>query len=363
MTNTLTKPESKTVPARAMTFDAGVFEFGDADDKGTSAPIKMVGRSAQPINHWYWGKIVHDMSGFSTDHEKVPIDWSHDSYTDEGIGYLDKFTADPKKGLLVEGRLVSIEDGDRASKLMKKASAGVPYQASIFFRAEKLEQVPEGFTTTVNGFTLEGPAIIVRQWALRGMAVCLYGADHRTQSKFSDGDQVAVELFTLEPEMSKGKSTETPAADPAKLNDTKPETPAADPAKLTDTKPETPAADPAKLTDTKPADSSRDELKKFVAAFGAEHGANWFADGVSFADAQAKHIEVLANQLKAKDEEISKLSDKIKSVDRGERSPVGFTDAEQPGTDPAKNSKFAHLGSNLSKFADAVKLPSAPAEK
>ena len=95
-------PTLKNVPANALRFDAGMFEFGESAEGSTKAPIKMLGRSAEPINHWYWGKIIHDMAGFSTDHPTVPIDWSHDATWEEGIGYLSKFKAD-NKGLHVEG--------------------------------------------------------------------------------------------------------------------------------------------------------------------------------------------------------------------------------------------------------------------
>lgn len=343
-----TKPTNSTrknVPANALRLEAGVFEFGNASEGSSSAPIKMLGRSAEPINHWYWGKIIHDMAGFSTDHPTVPIDWSHDATWEEGIGYLSKFKAD-NKGLFVEGQLVSIEPNDRAAKLMKKAAAGVPYQASIFFRADRLEQVPEGFSAKVNGFTVEGPAIIVRQWALRGMAICLYGADHRTQSQFSDGDEVAVEIFSLEPPMSKdapAKLTDKPA------DDVKAET------KLTDVSQET---KPETKPETKLADSDpRAELKKFVAAFGAQNGAEWFSDGVSFADAQGKHVEVLAAQLTSKQAELDAMAKKLSSIDRGEKSPLTFNDGDKPEADKKTNDKFAQLGTNLSKFAGSIKLP------
>lgn len=336
-----------------MRFDAGRVQFAEGESDTNKAPIKMLGRSAEPIYHWYWGKIVHDMSGFSTDHPTVPIDWCHDGTWEEGIGYLNSFTAD-ENGLQVEGELISVDPKDRAATIIKKSAAGVPYQASIFFRAERLERVPEGFSAEVNGYKLEGPAIIVREWALRGMAVCLYGADHRTTSQFSDaGDaEVAVEIFSLESAMTK-KAKSDPKPDPSKLaGDVSQETP---PAQLSESPAPVAPVVPNQLTE-----SPRDELKKYVAQFGAENGAKWFGDGLTFGDAMVEHAKSLKDQLSAKDQEIEGLKTKLASIDRGELTPVGFNDADKPGISQDKNDKFAHLGEGLSRFANSIKLPGAP---
>jgi hypothetical protein len=342
-------PETKSIPQSAFRLETGAFEFaaGEASADGTKAPIKMLGRSAEPIFHWYWGKIIHDMEGFSTDHPTVPVDWCHDATWEEGIGYLNKFKAD-KKGLFVEGDLVSIEPTDRAAKLMKKSAAGVPYQASIFFRAERIEQVPEGFSAKVNGFDVEGPAIIVRQWALRGMAVCLYGADHRTQSKFSDGDQVPVDTFSLETSMTKAtKPAATQPAESTQLTDNKP-------AETQLTTNATNETVPTQLTE-KQADDPRAELKKFVSAFGAENGANWYSEGLKFSDAQTKFVGTLQERLAAKDKEIEALKQKLSSIDRGSDKPLTLSSPDAPPSQ--QPNEFAHLGDNMSKFASGLKLP------
>jgi len=326
-------PDATSVPAQAMQFDCGAeLKFaGTTEGDTTTAPISMLGRSAEPINHWYWGAIVHDMAGFSTDHAKVPIDWCHDD--EVVLGYLDKFTAN-NKGLNVSGRLISFNADDRAAKLMRESAAGIPYQASIFFRADRLEYVPEGFSTSVNGYQLAGPAVIVREWGLRGMAVCLYGADHRTQSKFSDGDQIPVTIFSSETSMSKGKSTPPATATSENPNQLtgKPAETATEPTattQLTSTATET-----TQLTqsETKPADA-RAELKRFVDAFGAELGANCFAEGLSFADAQTKFVGQLQEKLAAKDKQIDELQTKLKSIDRGSDNPLSFSSSDSRDED------------------------------
>jgi hypothetical protein len=71
---------------------------------------------------------------------------------------------------------------------------GVPYEASIFFGGDgiKLENVPTGKTVDVNGMEFAGPGVVVREWPLRGIAICPYGADENTQSMaFAEGKTVS----------------------------------------------------------------------------------------------------------------------------------------------------------------------------
>lgn len=352
-------PRTKSVPAAALQFDGGRVEFAAAKDakSGGNVPIQMQARSGQPIVHWYWGKVVHDMAGFSADQPTIPIDFRHDD--GDALGFLNKFTPS-NEGLLVAGELTPLKEDDRASTILKQSAAGVPYQASIFFRPTQLEEVMPGMTAEVNGYTVDGPAIIVRKWSLRGVAVCLYGADHRTKSQFSDGDEIAVPLFTSETSMSATSAPPAPAAD-------KGGAPAADPKALSGGAGEAPkagdklAADAPATVPTKQSETSADpraEVKRYVAAFGAENGAKWYGEGIEFSAAMELHAKALNAQLAERDAKIGELNTKLASVDRGEGSPVKFGDGEGGGTGGAP-AKFSHLGDNLGRFAAGIKLPTA----
>ena len=187
------------IPANACTLVVGEFELGDNGENAKTAPYRMVARSGKPIEHPYWGRIVHDLAGMKTHKPRLTIDYVHDSK--EVIGYLNHF--DITSGdLVASGALVPFKDNDRATEVLFKSRAGVPYEASINFGGDgiKIEEVPEGFVTQVNGYELEGPAVVVREWPLRGVAVCPYGADMNTESmSFADGKQYAAKVFTTEP--------------------------------------------------------------------------------------------------------------------------------------------------------------------
>jgi len=177
-----------SIPSTACTLVVGEFELGSNGDGAKSAPVRLVARSGKPIEHWYWGRVVHDLAGMHLHKSRLAIDYVHDSK--EVIGYLNKF--DIESGdLVTSGALVPYKDNDRASEILHKMSAGVPYEASINFGGDgiKVQEIDEGQVAEVNGYTFEGPGVIVREWPLRGVAICPYGADANTDSRALSGNQ------------------------------------------------------------------------------------------------------------------------------------------------------------------------------
>lgn len=343
---------SREAPETAFQLSVGRVQFaanGEASDK--EARITVLARSGDAIEHWYWGKLVHDMGGMRMAGDRVPFDWCHDAY-EGGIGYAEKF--DTTSGdLVITGTLVAFKDDDRASEIIHKGRRGVPYEASIYFDPRnglRMEYVPEKMSANVNGRTIEGPCVIVREWLLRGVAICSYGADPNTSTEFArrSDQKVQVTLFTAEDTMSK---TEQPAK-PAETTPTD--------TQLSADTPTPPAAPPASPPATPDAASQlRSELGNFVTKFGAENGAKWFTEGKSFAEACELHIAAQNERLAAKDTEITALKTKLAAVNTGEQDPVEFSSGEKKDQtgQSQQETKFAHLGSGLSKFAAGIKLP------
>jgi hypothetical protein len=186
-----TTETKRTIPAAALRLTVSEFTLGDNGGDAKTAPLKMVARSGQPIEHWFWGRIVHDLKGMTMHKARLPVDYAHEA--GEVIGYVNKF--DITSGdLVASGALVPFAEGDRANEVIFKARNGVPYEASINFGGPgiKIEEVPEGAKSEVNGFQFEGPGLIVRSWPLRGIAVCPYGADHNTSTELGDGEKFDV---------------------------------------------------------------------------------------------------------------------------------------------------------------------------
>ncbi|HEY4635660.1 MAG TPA: hypothetical protein VIG92_03785 [Rhodospirillales bacterium] len=320
------------VPALACHLAGGEVTFAAAKASG-NVPIRMLARSAQPVEHWWWGRVVHDMSGMRAK-SSIPIDYEHF----EPIGFLDKFDA-TNKGLFVEGELVPTgEPGDITGRLLKLSAGGVPYEASINFGGDgiKTEWLGEDQVAEVNGFTFEGPGVIIREWPLRGVAVCPYGEDANTNSRFHRDPNQVFHLSSKEAAMS--KPTPAPAT---KLSDTGAvETPAAP---ATETTPATPAAPaekkPAEETPgpapTPAADALsavRAEIKRFRTAFG-DKGPVYFDDGLSFEDASARHVKELVEantKLSAQVKELAEKLSKATGQPAGELTAVGFDAADAP---------------------------------
>src|SRR5512147_2623185 len=116
------------IPALAFRFVSSIdLEGSEADP--TSVPIRMVARSSKPIEqHWFFGKIAHDMAGLKRHKDRLPVDYAHE----EVIGYLDRFDVDDQHNLVVEGKLIKTSaPDDRARQVSELAAGGVPFEASI----------------------------------------------------------------------------------------------------------------------------------------------------------------------------------------------------------------------------------------
>jgi hypothetical protein len=168
-------------------------------------PIRILARSGEAIEHPYWGKIVHDLAGMKPRKDRIQLDFCHWEW--ETVGYADGF--DVTTGdLVVTGELVSTHESDEASRIIAKGHAGIPYEASIDFNGPglRLEELGEGTSAVVNGRTVEGPAVIVREWPLRSVAICPYGADHNSESEFSaSGDGLVSVPISTHKEKIMGK--------------------------------------------------------------------------------------------------------------------------------------------------------------
>lgn len=298
--------EQREVPGHALQVTLGAFELGDNGDGAKTAPIRLLARAGRAIEHPYWGSVVHDFEGMQHK-SRIPIDYRHD----EPIGYVNKFD-DASGDLVLSGALVPFKDSDKATEIIHKSKLGVPYEASIDFRAPVvLEELGAGKFAQVNGQQVAGPATIIRQWTLRGVAVCPYGADANTATQLSNAEMFSVTFTKKEIEMSDQVATVVTA----------------------------PAAEVAA-----PQFTASDALK----AFGTD-GAIWFAEGKSFDEMQLLHASREAERWSKSDERFSAIEksihEKFSTIDqrltalaaaggKGEATPVGVEPSDVRGSRP-----------------------------
>jgi len=372
----------------------GSCKFAAAEGDSGKIPFSMLARSAEPVINWYFGPIYHDFAGMKH-RDSIATDYCH--YDTEILGFCDQFTVD-EIGLHLAGAIVPFAEGDRASEVAHKQKAGVPYEASIDFTGDDIviEEVREGYTAEVNGRHVQGPCAIIREWSLRGVAICPHGMDSRTETQFSQRDKKTVVQLFSQSNSKMAKTSITGKKPAAKLSnkapkpapatkmaeddeeEEKPDTEQDDEAE--DDKPAEDSSEDEKDPDTEQDDEADDdekekpeqkqsagkskfgkELAKFTKQFGVENGTKWFLDGKTIDQAMSLHNKNLERQLAAKDAELEKLNKRLKQAKTGEE--VSSTFSEDTKDAPAAEgnagdaSKFAHMGANMSKFAASLKLP------
>jgi hypothetical protein len=317
---THTNEKFQSIPARACLFAGGEIEVRSNGEGTKTAAVRLKARSGGPIYHWYWGRVVHDLAGMRLNKPRLPIDYAHND--SEVLGYLNHF--DTKSGdLLASGALTPFKEGDRASEVIFKMNEGVPYEASIFFGGDgiKLQEIAEGEITQVNGRQFEGPGVVIREWPLRGVAICPYGADANTESAAMSS--AAGKAFTAtawtpeEKRMSEEENAPAPveqeaetqeAVESASVEGEVVEAVEAVEAAPVETAPEeapsesvpqaaeASAQKPEPIPEPEP--SPREEFARMVKDFGVELAAEVFIAGGDHAAARERHFARLADEVK-----------------------------------------------------------------
>lgn len=297
------------IPAKACTLSIGEFTLGDNGEGAKSAPVKLVARSGKPIEHWFWGRVVHDLSGMRLHKSRLPIDYVHDDK--EILGYLNHFAVE-NGDLVVSGALVPYKESDRASEIMHKYRQGVPYEASINFGGDgiKVQEIMQGQVAEVNGYQFDGPGVIVREWPLRGVAICPYGADQNTDSSVLANINSVFSASIIAPEATKeeapemvapvdvGAKVETPKAEELKVAEVNDKAVEAKPEEVAKTVEAVPQ-EAEKLSEAKQEEKkalSREEFTKIAAEFGNEIAVKCMVEGIDYNGA----LKLSHDALKAK---------------------------------------------------------------
>ena len=165
--------------------------------------------------------------------------------------------------------------------------------------------------------------------------------DHPQIYQAIDADPEILDGFLERYEAYKARENGAPTKGPDEMKKDTPktETPETPPTETPETPPtetpETPETPPTETPETPetPGDefsAARTRLGEYVEAFGAERGAEFFRDGVSFADGMKKHTKALEATIA---EQALKLA--AGEVDRGEKTPLGFNGGDDPSADAA----------------------------
>ena len=152
--------------------------------------MHMLALTGKPVEHWWWGTMVFELSGISMLKKKIAALLGH--RTDQRLGYWDGMDV-TTKGLELDGAFLA--NGD-AQRVQDDLDAGFPWQGSISFVREgsRIEQLDQGVSTTVNGRTVKGPATVVRETKIDECSWCVFGADSGTVGAGLAADEGTVEI-------------------------------------------------------------------------------------------------------------------------------------------------------------------------
>ena len=339
---TFAEADKSKIPANAFRLAEKPFLLSAGDAPEGKYPVRLVCRTSAPVESWFWGTCYHDLEGMKLSKERLPIDYIHDD--SEVIGFLDKFSVENGE-LVATGELTPFRDDDRASEIIHKLKAGVPYEASINFSGEtNVEEVAKNGSALVNGGEVTGPCLIFRKWTLRGVAVCPYGADGQTSTsaEFAQGETIPVTVLANEAPAEETPAPEEAAAESEASESAPADTPApADPPPAEDT---TPADDSPPAEGTPPAaaetlsvpaaaseEDPRALFRRMCSDFGVEIASKVFADGGSYEDARAAKFAALQKGNEDLRREIARLSEENKQLVAGaaarKASAIGGTPA------------------------------------
>lgn len=331
-----------------MTFLASEVTVRSNGENAKTAPISMLARTGDAIEHWYWGRVVHDLEGMKLSKSRLPIDWNH---SDELIGTLTKF--DTSSGDLVVSGFLKTNGNrtpDHAAIVMSDSQGddAIPYEASINFGGNGVlvEDVPTGKTVTVNGREFTGPIAVIRQWPLRGVAITPYGADENTKTTLSN---VGEKIVVYKKKKEVNEMSEAVPAEAEKAVEATPETPTTEAEKAVEV--ETPEAKPA----APPAEAvDQPKPHERFTAVGGDKGATAFLKGVPF-------DEFVLSLVKERDEAIERLTREIAELKSRTSDALGNPAAGVSVSEPRAASVDPKMvkatgSESLARFASGIKF-------
>lgn len=172
--------------------------FQDQDGKRRFSGIA---NSGKPFGYGAYQTVV-DFDGIQIK-PKTAVLIEHNPHKACGVATLsvDKLSG----SLKAEGVLMNNEHGKYIAEL---ADDGFPWEMSIYVQSARYEELSAGATTVVNGNTVTGPCVIMRDCAVREVSFTPVGVDSQTQAiVLSDG---SLPNFTFSQSTQNKETTMTP---------------------------------------------------------------------------------------------------------------------------------------------------------
>lgn len=122
--------------------------------------------------------VIVDASGLKVPSQSIAI--LRDHSPEKIVGHSDKIDV-AKTGEISAAGVLSGSNA-HAAEVLESSRSGFPWQASIGAAVERTEYVEAGSKITVNGRSVQGPAVVVRAATLREISFVAIGADGATSA-------------------------------------------------------------------------------------------------------------------------------------------------------------------------------------
>lgn len=192
------------VPAHALRFSEEA-DISLKEGENEKPAFSMKAYSGKLIKgHYFWGDLAIDVSGIQFNSKRIPILEDHN--WDKKLGVSNSLPKTENNEIVFEK--VNLLSNPAAQEFKQNLDDGFPFQSSISIRPLKVEELEEGASAEVNGYTMKGPGRIIRQSLFREGSACVFGADHRTSvQSLSDSAEEEIEVEVLSLTNSEKKKT------------------------------------------------------------------------------------------------------------------------------------------------------------
>lgn len=168
-------------------------------DKSLPRKFSGVANSGKPFNH-YGEMVVVDLTDIQYK-ANVPALLLHDRAQRAGFGALSV----TNNQLLINGTLL---DNQFGREVAEESDAGFPWQMSAHINANSITELGQNETATVNGQTITGPMVILKNCSVSEISFTPTGVDNET-SAVALGDDGKAQTTNSQPNTQKD-TTMTP---------------------------------------------------------------------------------------------------------------------------------------------------------
>lgn len=162
-------------------------------DKSLPRKFSGVANSGKPFNH-YGEMVVVDLTDIQYK-TNVPALLLHDRAQRAGFGALSV----TNNQLLINGTLL---DNQFGREVAEESDAGFPWQMSAHINANSITELGQNETATVNGQTITGPMVILKNCSVSEISFTPTGVDNET-SAVALGDDGKTQTTNSQPNTQK----------------------------------------------------------------------------------------------------------------------------------------------------------------